>query len=108
MILLGVLFTIGLFLYFCYRGLRIANQAPDLFGRYLAYGVVILIGVQSLLNMGVVMGLLPTKGLVLPFIGYGGTALITTLLAVGILLNISTYQKVDTPPMYGVSGRRPA
>ena len=106
--LLGVLFTIGLFLFFCYRGLKIANEAPDLFGRYLAYGVVILIGVQSLLNMGVVMGLLPTKGLVLPFIGYGGSALVTTLLAVGILLNVSTYQKMDTPAMYTVGGRHKA
>ena len=97
---IGVLMTIGFFLYFCYRGLKIATHAPDLFGRYLAFGIVILIGVQSMLNMGVVMGLLPTKGLVLPFVSYGGSALVMTLMAVGVLLNISTCQKADTPPMF--------
>ncbi|MDO8526804.1 MAG: putative lipid II flippase FtsW [Deltaproteobacteria bacterium] len=98
--LVGVVATIGAFLFFCYRGLKIATHAPDLFGRYIAFGIVILIAVQSTLNMGVVMGLLPTKGLVLPFVSYGGSALVMTLVAVGILLNISTYQKADTPPMF--------
>lgn len=91
---MGVLVTIGLFLFFIFRGTRIAVKAPDLFGRYLALGVVVLIGLQSLFNMGVVLGLLPTKGLVLPFVGYGGSALISTLMGVGILLNISTYQAI--------------
>lgn len=98
--LVGVLTTIGLFLFLVARGLQVAKKAPDPFGRYLALGVIVLIGVQSVLNMGVVMGLLPTKGLVLPFIGYGGSSLMMTLMAIGVLLNVSTYQKTDTPAMY--------
>ncbi|OGQ06346.1 MAG: cell division protein FtsW [Deltaproteobacteria bacterium RIFCSPLOWO2_01_44_7] len=98
--LIGVIMTIVFFLLFCHRGIKIATQAPDLFGRYLGLGIVILIGLQSLLNMAVVMGLLPTKGLVLPFISYGGSALVMTLFSVGILLNISMYQAAGTPPMF--------
>jgi len=87
--------VIGLFGFFCYRGLRIALDAPDLFGRYLAVGCTLLIGIESALNLGVVMGMLPTKGLTLPFISYGGSSLVMSLIAVGILLNISTYKRVD-------------
>ena len=93
--LLGVGFVIALFGFFCYRGFKISLDAPDLFGRYLAVGCTLLIGLEALLNMGVVMGLLPTKGLTLPFISYGGSSLVVSLLAVGILLNISTYKRVD-------------
>lgn len=93
--LMGVLFVVGLFCFFCYRGLKIALQAPDLFGRYLAIGCTLLIGLEAILNMGVVMGMLPTKGLTLPFISYGGSSLIISLAAVGILLNISTYRRVE-------------
>ncbi len=103
--LIGVVLTIGLFLFLLYRGLRIAAKSPDLFGRYTALGIVVLVGVQSILNMGVVMGLLPTKGLVLPFVSYGGSALLTLLAAMGVLLNISTYQKADTPPMFQTGAR---
>lgn len=93
--LMGVLFVALLFCFFCYRGLRIALQAPDLFGRYLAIGCTLLIGLEAILNMGVVMGMLPTKGLTLPFISYGGSSLIVSLAAVGTLLNISTYRRVE-------------
>lgn len=93
--LMGVLVLIGLFAFFCYRGLRVALLAPDLFGRYLAVGCTLLIGFEAVLNMGVVMGLMPTKGLTLPFISYGGSSLVSSLLAVGILLNISTYRRVE-------------
>ncbi len=103
--LIGVMFVTGLFLFLCWRGIRITRSAPCLFGKFLGLGIVGLIAVQSLLNMGVVMGLLPTKGLVLPFIGYGGSSLVTTLMAMGILLNVSTYQRVDTPGMFG-NGQR--
>jgi cell division protein FtsW len=95
--LVGALLVISFFGFFCYRGLRIALAAPDLFGRYLAIGCTLLIGLEAILNMGVVMGLLPTKGLTLPFISYGGSSLVTSLMAVGILLNISTYRSVDGP-----------
>lgn len=96
----GLFFTVALFAFLVWRGLRIGNLAPCLFGRYLAFGVATLIALQSLLNMGVVMGLLPTKGMVLPFVGYGGSHLVTTLLAAGILLNVSTYQAVETPAFF--------
>ncbi len=93
--LIGIMFVIALFAFFCYRGLRIALAAPDLFGRYLAVGCTLLIGLEAVLNMGVVMGLLPTKGLALPFISYGGSSLVISLVAVGILLNVSTYRRVQ-------------
>lgn len=98
--LFGVIIVIACFGYFTIRGLRIAKQAPDLFGRYLAFGIVLLVAVPSLMNMGVVMGLLPTKGLVLPFLSYGGSSLVSTLLAVGVLLNISSYQQADAPSLF--------
>jgi cell division protein FtsW len=93
--LLGVLVVISLFGFFCYRGLRIAFNAPDAFGRYLAVGCTLLISLEAVLNMGVVMGLLPTKGLPLPFISYGGSSLSASLLAVGILLSVSSYRRVE-------------
>jgi len=93
--LIGVIFVIGLFALFCYRGLRIALNAPDLFGRYLATGCTLLICFSSIFNMAVVMGMLPTKGMTLPFISYGGSSLTVLLGVVGILLNISSYRSVD-------------
>lgn len=92
--LIGVLVVVSLFAVFFWRAIVIGLRAPDLFGRYFAFGVSIFIGVQALFNFCVVMGLLPTKGLVLPFISYGGSALTTFLVAVGVLLNISTYRSV--------------
>jgi cell division protein FtsW len=88
--LLGVTVVIGLFVFLTWRGFRACFRAADLFGSYLALGVTLLIAVQALLNMGVVMGLLPTKGATLPFVSYGGTSLMINLMAVGILLNISS------------------
>jgi len=88
--LVGVVSVIGLFAILILRGFRVCFRAPDLFGTYLALGITALIAVQSILNMGVVMGLLPTKGSTLPFISYGGTSLVVNLLAVGVLLNISS------------------
>jgi cell division protein FtsW len=65
-------------------------MAPDEFGRYLAFGLTLLLGLEAFTNMAVVMSLLPTKGLALPFLSYGGSSLLVSLLAVGILLNISS------------------
>jgi len=88
--LIGVFFIITLFLLFMFRGIKIAMRAPDIFGTYLAIGITSLITTQALINFGVVMGLLPTKGLPLPFISHGGTALLVLSVMVGVLLNISS------------------
>ena len=80
----------AMFLVLIMRGLRASLGAPDDFGRFLAFGVTLLLGLEAFVNIAVVMGMLPTKVLALPFLSYGGTSLLTTLLAVGILLNISS------------------
>lgn len=86
---LGVIVVVLLFLVVLYRSLRIASNAPDLFGRYLVCGFVFLITLQAGINMAVSVGLFPTKGLTLPFISYGGTSLVSCLSAMGIILNVS-------------------
>ena len=85
---------IALFSVFVWRGLRIGLRAPDAFGGYLALGITVLIATQTLVNLGVVLGLLPTKGLPLPFMSFGGSALLVTLLSTGVLLNISQHANV--------------
>ncbi len=85
----GTGLLIGLFAILIVKGFKIAGQAPDAFGRHLAGGVTLLVGIQVLINMSVVSGLLPTKGLTLPFVSYGGSSLIMSLVAMGILLSIS-------------------
>jgi len=87
--LVGLAFIIILFCILIMRGIKIALDARDLYSSYLAMGISSLIGLQVLVNMGVVMGLLPTKGLTLPLISYGGSSLLVTLLGIGILLSIS-------------------
>ena len=86
----GVLLVIILFIILSYCGIKICIKAPDLFGTYLALGITSLIVLHAAINLGVVMGLLPTKGSTLPFISYGGTSLVVNLISVGILLNISS------------------
>jgi cell division protein FtsW len=89
----GVLGIIGLYLLIVWKGIRIARQAPDLFGCYLAVGLTAALGLQIGINMGVTMGLLPTKGLTLPFLSYGGTSLVLNMATIGILMNISASGK---------------
>jgi len=86
----GVLVIIGMFFIVVQRGMRIAMATQEPFGRFLAMGITILFAIEATFNMGVVTGLLPTKGLALPFLSYGGSSLIASLAAVGILLNISS------------------
>jgi cell division protein FtsW len=88
--LVGAMFLLLLFFIFTLRGIAIANAMEDRFGALLALGVTLMVSLQAVINMGVVLGLLPTKGLTLPFISYGGTSLITNLVGVGILLRLST------------------
>ncbi len=91
--LVGVLVVASMFLLLVLCGIRIALQCQDPFGRNLAFGLSLLLGLEAFVNLSVCMGLLPTKGLALPFISYGGTSLVVCLIAVGILLNISTVQE---------------
>nr|MBA3614026.1 putative lipid II flippase FtsW [Nitrospirales bacterium] len=89
---LGLIGTCGLLALFAIlvcKGFRVAALAPDLFGRYLALGITMLLGIQALINAGVVSGLLPTKGLTLPLVSYGGSSLLVTMLALGILLSVA-------------------
>ena len=87
--LVGLGLLVLLYAIFVWRGLRAAYNAADAFGCYLALGVTTLVGVQALVNLGVVTVLLPTKGLTLPFVSYGGSSLMTLLAASGLLLSVS-------------------
>jgi cell division protein FtsW len=87
----AVLFVLTPFVLFLWRGVRAAWNAPDSFGMYLAAGLTLMIVLQALINMSVVLGLLPTKGIALPLISAGGSSLVLTLLAVGLLLNVSQH-----------------
>ncbi len=86
---IGIVLVIIGFAVLLIRSLRVSLRAPDLFGCYLVFGCIMLITLQAGINMAVAVGLFPTKGLTLPFISYGGTSLVTTLAAVGIILNVS-------------------
>ncbi len=87
--LLGIAVLLLLYGVLVWRGLRASLRAAEPFGAYLALGLTTLIGAQALLNLAVVFGLLPTKGLTLPFVSYGGSSLMTLLLAAGVLLSVS-------------------
>ncbi len=87
--LIGVTVLLILFAFVVIRGIKIALNAPEVFVAYLAMGISCMLAVQVIVNMGVVMALLPTKGLTLPFISYGGSSLIVSLTGMGILMNIS-------------------
>ena len=88
--LIGVTAVIVLYGAILLAGVAIAKGAKEPFGRYLAAGITLMITLQALINMAVVLGMLPPKGLPLPFLSYGGTSLVMSLAAVGILLNIHT------------------
>jgi cell division protein FtsW len=96
--LCGFLLVLALFTIVICRGIRLSLKAPDGFGSYLALGLTLMIGLPAFINMGVVSGILPTKGLSLPFLSYGGSGLLVNLLAVGILLNISRQVKFPLGP----------
>jgi cell division protein FtsW len=86
---LGAFLVIALFVCFIWQGSRIAKRTQDLFGYYLSVGIVALIGLQAVINVGVSIGALPTKGLPLPFISYGGSSLVFNMISVALLLNVS-------------------
>lgn len=89
--LIGCSVVLVAFLLLFWRGLRAAMRAPDRFGFYLALGITSTLVLQGFINMGVCLGLLPTKGLPLPFISYGGSSLLVSMTAMGLLLNVSLH-----------------
>lgn len=89
---IGVTLVVLMFAIFIYRGLKLAKSMPEDFGKYLAFGITIIIGLNAIINMMVATGITPTTGQTLPFISYGGTSIIFNSIAVGILLNVSTYR----------------
>jgi cell division protein FtsW len=88
----GVGLILFLYIVLIVRGFQISIKAPELFGNLLAAGLTMLLALEAFINIAGVMGLIPLKGLALPFLSYGGTSLIMSLIAVGILLNISSYE----------------
>jgi cell division protein FtsW len=91
--LLGAFGVLALFAVIIVRGLKLTSRIEEPFSQYLAFGLTTLLGLQALIHMSVVMGLLPTKGLVLPFISYGGSAMMVNLVEAGILLGLSRGRK---------------
>jgi cell division protein FtsW len=87
--LLGALFVVSLFAIFLWRGMRVSWRTNDLFGRYLAVGITSMVVLQAFINMSVVLGMVPTKGIPLPLVSYGGSSLFVTLACIGVLLNIT-------------------
>lgn len=89
--LLGAVFLISLFVYLLIRALKVANNAPDNFGKFMAVGIIAWIIFQAFINISAISGLIPLTGIPLPFISYGGTSIIFLMSAAGILLNISKH-----------------
>ena len=89
----GSVVLLGLYIAFALRGFRVASHAPDLFGMLLVVGIMSLIVTQVCLNIAAMLGIAPLSGLPLPFISHGGTALLALLASVGIVINVSKYQK---------------
>jgi cell division protein FtsW len=85
---MGVLFLFGVFLW---RGIRAGLKAPDELGQFLAWGLCGIVVLQALLHMSVALALVPTKGIPLPFVSYGGSSLLVSLVASGIILNVSQH-----------------
>ena len=87
--LVGALFVVTLFAIFLWRGMRASWRTEDVFGRYLAVGITSMVVLQAFINISVVLGMMPTKGIPLPLVSYGGSSLFVTLACVGVLLNIT-------------------
>jgi cell division protein FtsW len=110
--LIGCFLVMGLFIAFAVFGARAALRAPDRFGALLAAGVTVWVVGQAVINIGAVVGLLPVTGIPLPFVSFGGSALIMTMLATGILVNVARqgripgHRQVRTAPRTASSARR--
>jgi cell division protein FtsW len=87
--LIGAMLVVGLFIFMGWRGMRAAILSKDPFARFMAFGITATILIQAFFNISVVLALLPTKGITLPFVSYGGTSLFIMLVSIGVLLNIT-------------------
>jgi len=87
--LVGAIFVVTLFAIFLWRGMRASWRTNEIFGRYLAVGITSMVVLQAFINISVVLGMMPTKGIPLPLVSYGGSSLFVTLASVGVLLNIT-------------------
>jgi cell division protein FtsW len=94
--LLGASLVLLCFCVIAWRGLRTAMRAPDAFGAYLALGITMMLVLQAFVNISVVLGLMPTKGIPLPLVSNGGSSMLINLLGIGVLLNISQHQSMET------------
>lgn len=90
---MGVLIVSGLFCFIIYQSIKISLNCTDQFGKYLSFGIIFMVAFQTILNLSVVIGLIPVTGVTLPFLSYGGSSLLVTLIEMGIILNISRYHK---------------
>jgi cell division protein FtsW len=104
--LIGELIVLALFGAMIYAGIRIAVRAPDTFGRLLAGGITAWLGLQALINLGAVTGMLPITGVPLPFVSFGGSSLIVSLCAVGVLLSIGRAGLPVRPRAVEAKGRQ--
>lgn len=107
--LVGTTLVLACFCVIAWRGLRTAMRAPDRFGAFLALGLTAMIVVQALFNISVVLGLLPTKGIPLPFVSFGGSSLLMSMIGMGILLNVSQHASAShivtsQEPLTGMTG----
>ncbi len=93
--LLGTMGVLAVFTFLIFRGFSIARHTPDLFGKLLTVGITSWIGIQTFINLSAMVALLPLTGVPLPFVSYGGSSLVVTMLGIGILLNISRYRRSE-------------
>ena len=94
--LIGATAIVLCFAVILWRGLRVTRNAPDQFGAFLAFGITVMLALQAFMNMSVVLSLMPTTGLPLPFVSFGGSSLMTSLLGMAVLLNISQHASAPT------------
>ena len=106
--MVGTMLVLGLFLVLAYAGFRVARQARDPFSRYLAAGVTLWLVAQMIINVGMVLALLPVIGIPLPLVSYGGSALLPSLVAVGLLIAIARTSAGDAAGPRGRGSRRVA
>lgn len=88
---LGSIIVVSLFSILLYRGIKISNKSNDLFSKYLSFGIIFQLIFQAIMNLSVVVGLIPVTGVTLPFLSYGGSSLLISMMSIGIVLNISRF-----------------